>query len=66
MVLKLLNNTAVLGTGEKPAVFRNGSIGRECNLKNPIWDLNERGIGTWEGGGIGKEDCTEGPHQCCS
>ena len=26
-------NTSVLGTGEKPAVFRNSGIGREYNLK---------------------------------
>ena len=28
-----------LGLAKKPAVFRNGSIWREYNLKNPIWDL---------------------------
>ena len=33
-------NTDVPGTGEKPAGFRNGGIGREyITLKNPIWDL---------------------------
>ena len=59
-------NTAVLGTGEKPAVFRNGGIRREYNLKNPIWDLKWAvvlgGRRSWEGGGIGRgsigrDDC---------
>ena len=37
-------NTAVLGTAEKPAVFRNSSIWREYNLKKPYLGL-EMGIG---------------------
>ena len=41
-------NTAVLGTGEKPAVFRNGGIGREYKLKNPY-------LGLEMGGGIGRD-----------
>ena len=32
-------NTTALGTGEKPAVFRNGGIEREYYLQNAIWDL---------------------------
>ena len=41
-------NTAVLGIGEKPAGFRNGSIGREYNLKKPY-------LGLEMGGGIGRK-----------
>ena len=41
-------NTASLGTGEKSAVFRNGGIGREYNLKKPH-------LGLEMGGGIGRE-----------
>ena len=40
-------NTASLGTGEKSAVFRNGGIGREYNLKKPH-------LGLEMGGGIGR------------
>ena len=43
-------NTAVLGTGEKPTVFRNSSIGREYNLEKPY-------LGLEMGGSIGGEDC---------
>ena len=38
-------NTADLGAGEKPAVFRNGGIGKEHNLKKPYLGL-EMGGGT--------------------
>ena len=38
----------VLGTGKKPAVFRNGGIGREYNLKKPY-------LGLKMGDGIGRE-----------
>ena len=41
-------HTAVLGTGEKPAVLRNGGIGREDNLKKLY-------LGLEMGGGIGRE-----------
>ena len=41
-------NTAVHGTAEKPAVFRNGGIGREYKLKKPY-------LGLEMGGGIGRE-----------
>ena len=48
-------NTAVLGTGEKPAVFRNGGIGREHNIKKPYLGLDMGGgIGR---GGIVRDDC---------
>ena len=52
-------NTAVLGTGEKPAVSRNGRIGREYNLKKPyIFGLEMGGVLVswryWEVGGIGR------------
>ena len=53
----------VLGTGEKPAVFRNSSIEREYNLKRPYLGLEMGGgIGSeavllyWEGG-IGRDNC---------
>ena len=32
-------NTAVLWTGEKPAVFRNDGIGREYNVRKPYLGL---------------------------
>ena len=41
-------NTTILGTGEKPAVFCNGGIGREYTLKKPY-------LGLEMGGGIGRE-----------
>ena len=45
-------NTANLGTGEEP-VFRNGGIGREYNLKHPIWGLKRAAVlggrQYWEG-----------------
>ena len=37
-------NTAVLGTGEKPAVFRNGGIGREYNLKKLYLGLGREAV----------------------
>ena len=42
-------NTAVLGTGEKPAVFRNGGIWREYNLEKPYLGLELGGGTYWEG-----------------
>ena len=43
-------NTAILGIGEKLAVFRNGRIGREYNLKKPY-------LGLEMGSRIGRDDC---------
>ena len=51
----VLPNTADLGTGEKPAVFQNGGIGRS-NLKKPY-------LGLEMGGGIGREAVSGGAVQ---
>ena len=67
------SNTTVLGSWdcEKPAVFRNGDIGKEYNLEKPYLGL-EMGSGIGRGGigrdgigrggigrgGIGRDDCT--------
>ena len=42
-------NTVVLRTGEKPAIFRNGGIWKEHNIKKPY------NLGLEMGGGIGRE-----------
>ena len=58
-------NTAVLGTGEKPAVFQNGGNEREYN---PIWDLKWvavlGGRRYWEVGGIGRGGIGRGNCTC--